>query len=93
MARHKSAEKKMRQDRKRRERNRAAISALRTSIKKVRSLIDKKDLQAAQKLVPEVVSMIDKSISKGVIHRNTGSRYKSNLLKKLSARPVEEKAS
>lgn len=85
MATHRSAEKKMKQDIQRRERNRAHMGKLRTSIKKVRTLLEKKDIPAARKLMPEVIALIDRSISKRIIHQNTGSRYKSNLLKRLNA--------
>jgi small subunit ribosomal protein S20 len=85
MATHRSAEKKMTQDILRRERNRAHMGRLRTAIKKVKTLLEKKDLPAARKLMPEVITLIDRSVSKRILHQNTGSRYKSNLLKRLNA--------
>ncbi|MEW5807709.1 MAG: 30S ribosomal protein S20 [Acidobacteriota bacterium] len=85
MATHRSAEKKMKQDFKRRERRHTNLSSLRTRIKKLRSFIDKKDVQSAQKLLPETLSFIDRSVVKGIIHRNTASRYKSNLMALLQS--------
>jgi small subunit ribosomal protein S20 len=79
MANHKSAEKRMRQTERRNEVNRRNRSRLRTQIKKLRAAIEEGDLQEAQTLLNETVSVIDKSIQKGVIHRNAAARYKSRL--------------
>jgi small subunit ribosomal protein S20 len=79
MANHKSAVKRIRQNEKRRAINRSNRSRMRTEIKKLRSAIALGDAARAQELLPEVVSVIDKSIQKGVIHRNAASRYKSRL--------------
>jgi small subunit ribosomal protein S20 len=79
MANHKSAEKRIRQNEKRRAINRANRGRMRTEIKKLRSALALGDLPAAQELLPGVVSIIDKSIQKGVLHRNAAARYKSRL--------------
>ncbi len=79
MAQHKSA---IRQDRRSQHRNlinRKNKSILRTQLKKLREAIAKKDREEAEKLLPLTFSIIDKSVKKGTIHKNTGSRYKSRL--------------
>ena len=79
MANHKSAEKRIRQNEKRRAINRANKSQMRSAIKKLRSAVALGDVQGAQQLLPSVVSVIDKSIQKGVVHRNAAARSKSRL--------------
>jgi len=79
MPRTKSAKKQLRKNLKRREINRRNLSRLRTYIKKLRRAIEAGDAQLARELLPQTVSIIDKSIQKGVIHRNAAARYKSRL--------------
>jgi small subunit ribosomal protein S20 len=78
MPNHKSAEKRVRQNEKRRNINRGHRSKLRSGIKKLRSAIggDGADVQA---LLPETISLIDKAVQKGALHRNAAARYKSRL--------------
>lgn len=52
---------------------------MRTYIKRVRKALETKDLAAAQAGLPVAVQAIDRAVSKGVVHRNTGSRYISRL--------------
>lgn len=79
MANTKSAEKRNRQSEQNRLRNRAHRSRLRTAIKKLRSAVATGDAATAQQLLPETLSIIDKTAQKGVIHDNAASRYKSRL--------------
>lgn len=88
MANHKSALKRMRQNEKRRARNRHHRSTLRTALKKFRALVAAKDATQAQEGFVGVQQAIDKAVTKGIIHRNAAARYKSRLagaLKKLQA--------
>jgi small subunit ribosomal protein S20 len=73
-----SAEKANRQSQKRRVRNRAALSTLRTAVKKARSAIDGKAEDAAA-LRKSAIAIIDSAVTKGVLKRNTASRYVSRL--------------
>ncbi|HEV3215792.1 MAG TPA: 30S ribosomal protein S20 [Vicinamibacterales bacterium] len=84
MATHASALKAHRQSLVHRERNRKFRSQLRTTLKQIRSVIDGKDKAAAKKQLGAAISFIDKMAGKGVIHRNTASRYKSRLSARLS---------
>ena len=79
MASHASALKAHRQSLKNREHNRQFRSRLRGALKDVRAAIDGKDLGGAKDALKQVVSLIDKMASKGVIHRNAAGRYKSRL--------------
>ncbi len=80
-----SAIKRVRQNEKRRIRNGADRTRLRTQIKKLRDAMEKSELDDAQKLVPSTVSLIDIMVKKGVIHENAGNRYKSRLTRRLLA--------
>jgi small subunit ribosomal protein S20 len=74
----KSAEKQNRKMIKNRARNRAAMSALRTAIKKARLAVDGKTTEASA-LVKNAVSIVDKAVTKGILKRQTASRYVSRL--------------
>lgn len=84
MANHKSAEKRVRQNEKRREINRSNRSKLRTSIKKLRTAVEGHDKAASTELLFPTVSLIDKAVNKGIIHKNTAARYKSRLTKHVN---------
>ena len=84
MANHKSAEKRVRQNAKRNEINRANRSKLRTQIKKLRAAIAQHDKAQSGELLSPTVSLIDKAVNKGVIHKNTAARYKSRLTKHVA---------
>ncbi len=84
MANHKSAEKRIRQNAKRKEINRSNRSKLRTSIKKLRTAVAGSDKAASTELLFPTVSLIDKAVNKGIIHKNTAARYKSRLTKHVN---------
>ena len=70
MPNHKSAEKRVRQNEKRREINRSNRTRLRSSIRKLRTALSGSDAGAVTELLPETISTIDKAVQKGVLHRN-----------------------
>jgi small subunit ribosomal protein S20 len=84
MANTKSAIKRMRQSEKRRLRNRAVRSKVRTTLKTARSAVATK-AQTAQTSVSDAVRALDKAVAKGVLHGNTAARKKSRLVKQLAA--------
>ncbi len=84
MPNHKSAEKRMRQNEKRRLINRSNRSSLRTSIKKLRAALAGGDSNELQTLLPETISNIDKAVQKGILHRNAAARYKSRLTARVN---------
>jgi small subunit ribosomal protein S20 len=84
MANHKSAEKRVRQNVKRNAINRSNRGRLRTQIKSLRSALSSHDKSASADLLGPTVSLIDKAVNKGLIHKNTAARYKSRLTKHVS---------
>lgn len=81
MANHKSAIKRIRQNKTKRLRNRYFAVTTRNVIKKIRLSKDKAE---AEKLLPEVSSMIDKLAKKNIIHKNKAANIKSKLTKHVS---------
>jgi len=84
MANHKSAVKRVRQNEKRNLINRGNRSKLRTQIKKLRTALAGTDKAQSTELLNPTVSLIDKAVNKGLIHRNTAARYKSRLTKHVA---------
>ncbi|MBS1119188.1 MAG: ribosomal protein [Deltaproteobacteria bacterium] len=78
MANIRSAQKQNRKMIKNRARNRAAMAALRTSVKKARAAVDTNATDAG-KLLKKAVSIIDGAVTKGILKRGTASRYISRL--------------
>ncbi len=78
MAHHKSAKKRIRTNDRKRIRNQASMSKVRTLVKKVYSTESKAD---AEVILKEAISYIDKTAGKGRIHKNTAARKKSALTK------------
>ena len=75
----KSAEKREREEAKRRLINRAAKSKVRTAIKKFDQAVMKGDKETAEASLKESCKLLDSAASKGVMHKNTASRKKSRL--------------
>ncbi len=69
----------MRQSEKRRVINRGHRTKVRTYIKKVRAALDSGKTDEIQEMLPGAISVIDKSVQKGVLHKNAAARYKSRL--------------
>lgn len=84
MANHKSAEKRNRQNAKRNAINRSSRSRLRTQIKKLRSALASSDKAQSNELLNPTISVIDKMVNKGILHRNTAARYKSRLTRHVA---------
>ena len=79
MPNHKSAEKRVRQNERRRVINRSNRARLRTAIKNLRGTLAKGAGKDAAELLPQTISEIDKAVQKGVLHRNAAARQKSRL--------------
>jgi small subunit ribosomal protein S20 len=80
-----SALKQWKQSETRRQRNHAVKSALRTQMKKVLAALDKKDATVAKTQLSEAYKLIDRAVSKGVLHRNSGARKKARLAARVNA--------
>ena len=85
MANHFSALKRARQTETKTEINRANKSRLRTALRGLRESIAAGDRKSAETNFRATVSVIDKAIQKGTIHKNTAARYKSRLSARLKA--------
>ena len=84
MAHHKSALKRVRQTTKRTAHYRSMRADLRTNIKKFRLLQEGDNLEKARDEYTNLQKNIDKAVTKGVLHKRTGARYKSRLALSLT---------
>ena len=84
MANTKSALKRMRQNEKRRVRNRAVRTRVRTAVKTARTALGPPGTDA-RAAVLEAIRALDKAVTKGVVHKNTAARKKSALASRLHA--------
>jgi small subunit ribosomal protein S20 len=85
MANHVSALKRARQTVKRTAVNRANKSQVRKSLRSLREAIAKGDTSGIAEQYNKTVSALDKSVQKGILHKNTASRYKSRLHARVKA--------
>ncbi len=81
MANTKNAQKAMRQAVKRRERNRLHGKTARNAVRRLRAADNKEE---AGKMLPEIVSLVDKLARRGVIHKKKADNLKSGLMKKIN---------
>lgn len=81
MPQHKSAEKRMRQNEKRRKQNQSHKSRVRTKIKRLEETEEK---EAAQELLNDVKGELDRLAAKGIIHKNKAANRKSKLEKHVN---------
>ncbi len=88
MANHVSSLKRVRQTKRKTGVNRANKSRIRGSLRLLREAIQKGDAQAAAEQFRATVSALDKSVQKGILHKNTASRYKSRLHARVKAMSV-----
>ena len=83
MANTSSARKRIKQNERRRLRNRALRSAIRSAVKTARAAVAGKAPTAAED-VHAAIRELDRAVSRGVIHRNTAARKKSSLARSLA---------
>ena len=76
MPNNKQAEKRVRQNEKRRRENKIVRTAMRTAIRRV---IEAENGEAATAAMPAAMSRIDKAAKKNIIHDNTAARYKNRI--------------
>lgn len=81
MAHKRSAIKKHKQSEKRRMRNKAIKSTVKTLVKKAKSFIAAGEKEKASEIIRLAYSKIDKAAEKGVFHKNNAARKKSRLMK------------
>ena len=85
MANHVSSLKRARQTETKTAVNRANKSKLRSTLRVLREAIAAGDKKTIAATYSETVSVLDKSVQKGVLHKNTASRYKSRLNARVKA--------
>ena len=81
----KSAKKRVLVSKAQNEKNKAAKSLLKTNIKKFQSAAAAGDKEAASAAAKVAVATIDKSVGKGILHKNTAARRKSSIAAKLNS--------
>ena len=85
MANTRSAKKRIRQNVKRRARNRVHRTRSRGQVKVARVALQSDESDSAAKAVQAAASALDRAASQGAIHRRNASRRKSRLMKKLAS--------
>ena len=84
MANHKSALKRARQYEVRRIRNKSYKTSTKKAIKEVRAAVANGSAEEARERLINAVSIIQKTVSKGVIHKNQASRKISRLARQVN---------
>ena len=92
MANHVSSLKRARQTEAKTAINRANKSKLRGTLRALREAIGKGDAKTAMEQFRVTASVLDKSVQKGVLHKNTASRYKSRLNARVKAISITKAA-
>ena len=80
----KSAKKRVLITKKKNSRNRSDRSKMNNAIKAFNKALDTANLEEAERLLPITMSVIDKSVTAGIIHKNTAANKKSAISKRLS---------
>ncbi|OAG26783.1 30S ribosomal protein S20 [Thermodesulfatator autotrophicus] len=86
MPQHRSAAKALRQSLKRRMRNKAIRTRVKTEVKKFLTALQTGTIEEAEKAFIKAQSMIQRAVSKGVLHHRTAARKISRLAAKLNAK-------
>lgn len=80
----KSAKKRVLVNEKKNAQNRVQMTIVKTAVKKINNAIDTNNLDEAGRLLPEVMSVLDSAVAKGVMHRNTAANKKSGIAKRIA---------
>ena len=84
MANIKSQIKRIRQNEKAHQRNKAVKSALKTHVRKFREAADSGNVEEATQALRAATRQLDKAVSKGVIHKNQAANRKSAIAQRLA---------
>ncbi len=93
MANIRSAEKRLRQNEKRRVRNAAVRSGVRSAVKSARSALAAASVEEARESLAHTIRVLDKAVTKGILHKNAAARRKSRLTRRLNALAAPRPAS
>ena len=80
----KSAKKRVDVSERNHARNKSAISRMKTEIKKFDAAIAAGDAKKAEELLPKTIKVVDKTESKGIIHKNAADRHKARMSSKMN---------
>jgi small subunit ribosomal protein S20 len=83
MANTASAIKRIRQTKRRDARNQRNASRLKTEVRKLKRALETSDAASAKDLLKPTISVLDRSVQKGVLKKNTASRIKSRLTRRV----------
>ncbi|MDM7461468.1 MAG: 30S ribosomal protein S20 [bacterium] len=86
----KSAKKALLKSRERYLRNRSTKSAIKTYTRRVKQLAEKGETEASIENLRRAISLIDKAVKRGILHKNTGNRKKSRLMIALNKRLAQQ---
>ena len=64
--------------------NKMFKSAMKTSVKKYKAAVDAGDKDLAEKTYADAVAMVDRAVTKGILHKNNAARKKSQFTKLLN---------
>ena len=90
MAEHLSVEKRARQNEKARKRNRVWKSRIKTVQNRLKRSIESKDGDSAAAQYQEYISLVDKAVSKGVIHKKNAARKKTRMAQRIKSLKSEQ---
>jgi small subunit ribosomal protein S20 len=79
------AKKRMKQNERKRDRNRARTSSLKTETRKLSDKLAAGDVAGARAQYIKLAKKLDQTAAKGTLHKNTAARRKSRLAKRLNA--------
>jgi len=80
----KSSEKDLRRTARRTQRNRAAKGKLRSNLKRVRIALAENQVETAREAMREATPVLDRAVSKRILHKNAAARHKSRLMRGLN---------
>jgi small subunit ribosomal protein S20 len=80
----KSSEKDLRRTARRTQRNRAAKGKLRSNLKRVRIALAENQTENARQAIREATPVLDRAVSKHILHKNAAARHKSRLMRGLN---------
>ncbi len=80
----KSAKKRLRQNIKRRERNRYYVRRMKTEAKKVLKAVEEKNLELAKEQLRVAMKWIERAAVRGAIHKNEAARRQSKIAKAVA---------
>lgn len=90
MANTRSAEKRIRQTEIHRARNRAQRTQMRSAVKDLRGALAEGEIDKAKELLPQTLSLIDRTAQKSAIHTRTADRTKARLARAVAAASAEK---